>query len=58
MKLPRHFNEPTLRLFLLRTATPIIGLTLLLAIATTGLFYGPRSRRTALPFPVNKAWLP
>lgn len=37
MKLPRHSNEPTLRLFLLRMAMPIIGLTLLIAIATTGL---------------------
>jgi diguanylate cyclase (GGDEF)-like protein len=37
MKLLRHFSEPTLRLFLLRTAMPIIGLTLLIAVATAGL---------------------
>ncbi|MBZ9857484.1 EAL domain-containing protein [Mesorhizobium sp. CA13] len=37
MKLLRHFGEPTRRLFLLRTALPIIGLSLFVAMATTGL---------------------
>ncbi|WP_442921034.1 putative bifunctional diguanylate cyclase/phosphodiesterase [Mesorhizobium sp. Cs1321R2N1] len=37
MKLRRHFAEPTRRLFLLRTALPVIGLTLLIAMITAGL---------------------
>ncbi|MBZ9874660.1 hypothetical protein LB542_27890 [Mesorhizobium sp. BR1-1-9] len=37
MKLLRHFGEPTRRLFLLRTALPIIGLSMFVAMATTGL---------------------
>src|SRR3954447_15511322 len=37
MKLLRHFAEPTRRLFLMRTALPVIGVTLLIAAAATGL---------------------
>ncbi|RUX25174.1 EAL domain-containing protein [Mesorhizobium sp. M7A.F.Ca.US.011.01.1.1] len=39
MKPLRHFGEPTARLFLLRTALPIIMVTLLVAIITTGLLF-------------------